>query len=206
LCIGCTPLRNILSTVGYSKAQAAKGSRTILNAFNIINYADILRDEGTLAKAKARLLMLFSSRALPVEIKQILKNVNTETSHLEEEDTAAESYIESISGLGGDIFESIGGTDIQRKMLRDIGTKMVGAIIVDDMVRDFDRDMVNGAYNPLIHESAEDRTRIQEHCTTRFRKLVDPVLGERDYGSKGSLTRRTLEEMFFDSIIGCCCP
>ncbi|MBT5641491.1 hypothetical protein HOJ44_00075, partial [Candidatus Bathyarchaeota archaeon] len=90
-----------------------------MNAFNIINYADILRDEGTLAKAKARLLMLFSSRALPVEIKQILKNVNTETSHLEEEDTAAESYIESISGLGGDIFESIGGTDIQRKMLRD---------------------------------------------------------------------------------------
>ncbi len=206
LCIGCTPLRRILSTVGYSEAQAKEGSRTILNAFNMINYADTMRDEGVLARAKARLLILFSSRTLPVELKRVLVRVNKETARLEENDADAETYIESVSGLGGDIFESLGGTCIQRKMLRDIGMRMAGAVLVDDMVRDFDRDKINGAYNPLNNEEAEGRARIRETYVTRFRETVDPILGCGDYRGKGSLTREWIEDMCMYHCIGYCCP
>ena len=205
LCVGCSPLRQLLSIVGYDENQSKRGSRTILNAFNLINLADAIRDEGILHRTKARLLMLFRSRTLSVELKQILQDVNKESTLLEEKNTNTEAYLERMSRFGGEIFASLGGTPTQQMMLRDIGVRMAGAVIIDDMVKDRDRDIANESYNPLIESADMDRERITATYVNRFTKLVNPILGDNDYRTKGSITREWIEELCCDAFIGTCC-
>jgi hypothetical protein len=194
--------------MGLGEEDSKEGTRTILLAFNLINTSDMIRDEGLISGTRARLTRLLSSVKISPELKQLLGEINREAVLYEKEGVGAERYIERMSILGGRIFESLGGSDFQKAMLREAGKIISGATIVSDMIKDLQSDQRSGSFNPLRFEKNETINRIHEKYFKSFKELMDPVVKMRkEYDKKsGSLTREWIEDMCMEQFIGCCCP
>jgi len=174
LCLHCQPLENLLSSLGLTETQSTKGSRDILRAYRLIELDDARRDGSLPRRMFAGLLSRIVSRGLPSPIESRVKAINARVEQLENDGASADEYLVEISRFGASLFSTLGSTPPQVAGLGLLGSRLAGAIVVEDMRRDRVTDRETGDYNPIKEVEASNYGK--EHIEA-FNDLVDPVLG-----------------------------
>ncbi|MCW3989039.1 MAG: hypothetical protein NWE88_03060 [Candidatus Bathyarchaeota archaeon] len=215
LCLHCQPLEALLSSLGLDETQSTKGSKDILRAYQLIELADSRRDGSLPRRMVAGFLSRFVSLGLPLPIVDKVRAINAKVEELEKDEASAGEYLAEISRFGASIFSTLGSTPRQVTGLSLLGSRLAGAIVVEDMRRDRAIDRETGDYNPMKGREVSDYGK--EHIED-FRDLVDPVLGDSSASSlsgdhsgvRGSVVRALwewglCEDVPLEVMIARCC-
>ena len=175
LCLHCQPLEALFSSLGLDETQSTKGSKDILRAYQLVELADLRRDGSPPRRILAGILSRFISLGLPAPLVDKVRAINARVEELETEEASAGEYLTEISRFGASIFGTLGSTPGHAAGLSLLGSRIAGAIVVEDMRRDRVIDRESGDYNPINGGGASDYGK--DHIEA-FNELVDPVLGD----------------------------
>lgn len=174
LCLRCTPLETLLSSLGLDEAASERGARDIIRTYRLIELADKERDEGLPVRLAARVSSFITSLTLPPSLRSLAGKVNERIEELEDAEVPTGEYLTAVSNIGGSIFSTLGTTPTQIEALRQLGSRIAGATVVEDMLRDLEIDRDTGNYNPIGHDDEGQDYRAD--YVGGFNELVDPVL------------------------------
>jgi len=153
----------------------------------MIELADTDRDEGLPKRITARIYSYITSLMLPPSLRNRAREANMRIEELEEAKASTREYLDEVSSRGSSIFSTLGTTPEQVENLRKLGSRLAGATVIEDMLRDLKSDRETGDYNPINDENESLGYRAE--YVGGFRELVDPVLrdGLPEASTQGSL-------------------
>jgi hypothetical protein len=178
-CLRCSPLEQIFSSVGYEEKEAFHYSRNILRAFRGIKLDDSFRDEKFSRKIVAKASSILLNIRTPKKIRNEIRNVNSAIIELENSRIDAPTYLKEVSSLGRSIFESLATSNSKRLLLGTIGSKLAGAIVVEDMKRDLQKDIEKERFNPFKDSGSDFNNNLYKKYIGDFRALMDTILTEK---------------------------
>ena len=174
LCLRCTPLETLLSSLGLDERDSERGARDIIRTYRLIELADKERDDGLPVRMVARLYSFLTSLALPPSLRNRARAANERIEELEATGASTREYLDAVSGIGASIFDTLGTTYIQVEALHLLGSRIAGTTVIEDMLRDLETDRDTGDYNPIDDDDEASGHRAE--YIGGFRDLVDPVL------------------------------
>ena len=215
LCLNCQPLEILFSSLGLDETQSTKGSKDILRAYQLVELADSRRDGSLPKRLVAGLLSRFISLRLPSPLLDKVRAINVRLEELEKEEASAGEYLAEVSRFGASLFSTLASTPGQVAGLGLLGSRLAGAIVVEDMRRDRTIDRETGDYNPIKGGDVSD---YGKEYIEAFTDLIDPVLRVPQFpfspgdiaGVRGRVVRALwewglCEDVPLEVMIGRCC-
>ena len=199
-CRSCIHLNTLLSSIGYSKKESQAISKRIIRTFQIIKLEDISRDESKF-KLISKTTSVLLSASLPKKMRITLKKTDNQIKELEDSDPSATNYINQISKIGGELFETASKSKYFKHQLKEIGVIITKAIVTNDMKKDLQNDRGTNRFNPFKKCS-------QKQVDLLFRRNIAPfnnLLNRMSIVSKKGNYRAHYDPEYNDGGYPCFC-
>jgi hypothetical protein len=180
-CRSCIPLNILLSSIGYSKKESQVISKRIIRTFQIIKLEDISRDESNF-RLISRTISVLLSASLPKKMRIILKKTDNQIKELEDSDPSATNYINQISKIGGELFESASKSKYFKHQLKEIGVIITKAVVTNDMKKDLRNDIETNKFNPFKKCGQKQVSSLFRHNIAPFNNLINrmSIMSKKD--------------------------
>jgi hypothetical protein len=173
-CRSCLPLNALLSSIGYSKKESQAISKRIIRSFQIVKFEDVSRDESKFGFISKTMTFLLSV-TLPKQMRRVLKRSNDQIRVLEDSDPSAINYINQISRIGGELFESASMSKSFNDQLKEIGVIITKALVVNDMKKDLRIDKRTENFNAFTKCNQEEVNFLFRCNIAPFNKLIESL-------------------------------
>ena len=175
-CYHCIPLEKLFLSAGCDYEEAVSCSKRIRRADSVIALEDEFRDEAIYRKIISKAWSILYLAGLPSELRKALRKLNSEVTRLERAGADLNTYLTSLSQLGGLLFGAAGSSKKNQEKLNSIGAIITETMLVKDMVKDLNSDIKTSKFNPIKGYNSVRVANLLKQTETKFNKLAEPLL------------------------------
>ncbi len=199
-CYRCLPLEKLFLSTGCDYKEAVSCSKRIRRADSVLALEDEFRDEAIYRKIISKAWSILYLLGLPGELRKAVRKLNLEVTQLERTGADINTYLTSLSHLGGLLFEAASSSKKNQEKLYSIGVIITEAILVKDMIKDLGSDIKSNKFNPLKGHNSVYISNMLKQTETKFNKLAEPLLNIKNIKQRSPEKRDFWEDFLYTFI------